>query len=385
MSNKVYDELIAFIREHYQSKEAIPLHAPCLGQTEKKMLIDCIDSTFVSSVGKYVDQLENQIAAYCGVKHAIAVTNGTLGLYLGLRLLGVQPGDLVLTQSLTFVATLNAVKMHHADPYLLDVDENNLGLSAQKLAHFLENETRIEDGECIHISSGKIIRVCMPMHTLGFPAEIDRICKLCRQYGIAVLEDAAEALGSRYYERHLGSFGDIGVLSFNGNKVITTGGGGMLLTDSDELAYEAKHLSTTAKMPHAWLFEHDEAAYNLRMPNLNAALGLAQLAKLADFLKEKRLLASEYQHLCASFEEFDCLPAPQNSQPNFWLNALRFPSKAERDEFLEYTNKRSIQTRPLWTPMHLLKPYQSTLRDHLPVTEQLAEQIVNLPSGVRCV
>ncbi|WP_319381918.1 LegC family aminotransferase [Thiomicrorhabdus sp.] len=385
MSNKVYDEIIAFIREHYQTNEAIALHAPCLGQTEKKMLLDCIDSTFVSSVGKYVDQLEKQVAAYCGAKHAVAVTNGTLGLYLGLRLLGVRPGDLVLTQSLTFVATLNAIKMHHAEPYLLDVDETYLGLSAEKLAHFLETETREEDGERIHIASGKPVRVCMPMHTLGFPAEIDTICKVCRQYGIAVLEDAAEALGSRYQDRHLGTFGDIGVISFNGNKVITTGGGGMLLTDSDQLAHMARHLSTTAKISHDWLFEHDEAAYNLRMPNLNAALGLAQLAKLPDFLRDKRLLASEYQHLCQDFAELDCLPAPPNSQPNFWLNALRFSTQAERDEFLQYTNKRSIQTRPLWTPMHLLKPYQSTLRDHLPVTEQLAEQIVNLPSGVRCV
>lgn len=386
-----YDDLLSFIRKHYGlfSKEegVIPLHTPCFDEAEKSTVMDCIDSTFVSSVGQYVDQFENDLARYTGADHAVAVVNGTMGLFLGLKVVGVEANDLVLTQSLTFVATPNAIKLCHADPLFLDVSRKTMGLSPEALQAFLETQTHIHQNQCVHTQTGRRISACVPMHTLGFPCEIDRIVELCHQYHIKVVEDAAESLGSFYRNQHTGTFGDVGVFSFNGNKILTTGGGGMLVTNNPELAQHAKHLSTTAKKPHAWYFEHDEVAYNLRMPNLNAALGVAQLGKINPFLNEKRKLAQAYRAIIEKqpgLAIFDDENNQNMAHSNFWLNAILCQSASEREAFLALTNGQGIQTRPLWTPMHQLEIYQDALRMDLPNTEWFAERVVNLPSGVIC-
>ncbi|MDG6777607.1 LegC family aminotransferase [Thiomicrorhabdus sp. zzn3] len=378
------DSLIAQIRAHYQTDHFIPLHAPCFGGEEKRLVTDCIDSTFVSSVGEYVSQFEEAFVHYTGAKHAVAVVNGTMGLFLALKVAGVQPGDLVLTQSLTFVATANAIKMLGAEPVFLDIDAASYGLSADVLQAFLHEQTVVKDGLCIHESSGRVVRACVPMHTLGFPAEIDRLVDVCDGFKIKLVEDAAESLGSFYRGKHTGTFGDLGVFSFNGNKILTTGGGGMLITNDDALARHAKHLSTTAKVPHAWRFEHDEIAYNLRLPNLNAALGVAQMAQLDAFLAEKHALAQHYQNEIAKHPGLLSLQGLAPSQPNYWLNGLIVKQAVERDAFLQRTNEAGIQTRPLWTPMHQLDIYADCLHSEMPNTEWLAERVVNLPSGVRC-
>lgn len=375
--------VIDVVRQHY-GDGFVPLHAPCFQGNEKTKLIDCIDSTFVSSVGKYVDQFEQQVAEFSGAKYAVAVVNGTMGLMLALRLVGVQAGDLVLTQSLSFVATANAISMLGAQPVFLDVDDVSLGLSANDLQQFLQTQTKQVHGERIHLATGRRIAACMPMHTLGFACEIDKIAMLCQQYGIALVEDAAESLGSFSAGQHTGTFGDIGVFSFNGNKILTTGGGGMLVTNNETLAKQAKHLSTTAKVPHAWAFEHDEMAYNLRMPNLNAALGVAQMEQLPEFLQQKQQLAEYYQRQFQHATEFKFLGDSEYTQSNHWLNALLFHDCQQVECFLKISNQQQIQTRPLWTPMHQLAIYQDAIRTELSNTENLAQCIVNIPSGVRC-
>ncbi len=379
-----YQSLIDIIKHHYGSPEFIPLHAPCFDQHEKDLLNQCIDSTFVSSVGKFVDQFEHEIKTFTGAQQAVAVVNGTMGLFLGLKVVGVQPGDLVLTQSLTFVATVNAIKMHQANPVFIDVDRDTLGLNAQALETFLVNETEIRNQVCIHKATGKRIVACLPMHTLGFVAEIESIVGLCRQHHLKVVEDAAESLGSFIDGQHSGRFGDVGVFSFNGNKVLTTGGGGMLITDDVDLAQQAKHLSTTAKVPHPWLFEHDQVGYNLRMPNLNAALGVAQMSKLAGFLQEKQQLSEYYQPQIENLPGLVLFQPPVNQRPNHWLNAVLLEDEAERDVLLSMGNQQGVQMRPLWTPMHQLEIFHHELKAALPNTEWLAQRVVNIPSGVMC-
>lgn len=382
MSNhQAWLSLIELIRQHYGVSEGlVPLHAPCFDEAEKRLVVDCVDSTFVSSVGQYVTEFEQQMANYTGAKHAVAVVNGTMGLYLALKVIGLQPNELVLTQSLTFVATPNAIKMHQADPVFIDVERETLGLCPESLKQFLTEQTQQQNGQCIHRQTGRVVRACVPMHTLGFPAQIEQIVEICNRHNIALVEDAAESLGSFYQGQHTGRFGQVGVFSFNGNKVITTGGGGMLITDDAELARHAKHLSTTAKIPHAWLFEHDEAAYNLRMPNLNAALGVAQMQKLPVFLAEKRRLAKVYQQQPGLVMQTETA----QMQSNYWLNTLICQDQTERDALLEFSNSQAIQMRPLWTPMHQLAIYADCLRTELPHTEWLAARVVNLPSGVVC-
>lgn len=378
--------LADFIRQHYQlenSEEFIPLHAPCFDNQEKRLLNDCLDSTFVSSVGRYVDEFEQQVSEYTGAKHAVAVVNGTMGLFLALRVAGVKGHDLVITQSLTFVATANAIKMLHASPLFLDVDKLSLGISAAQLEEFLRNETLIKDKQCFHKTSGKRISACVPMHTLGFSCEIDKIVELCHQYHIKVIEDAAESLGSYYERKHTGRFGDLGVFSFNGNKVITTGGGGMLITDNSKLAKQAKHLSTTAKVPHAWLFEHDQIGYNLRMPNINAALGVAQMQKLPSFLEQKQHLADKYKALISQLDCLTWLEPLAAQQANQWLNAI-LCAPEQRDQLLALLNDLGIQARPLWTPLHQLDIYRDELCYTMKNTEWLAARLVNIPSGVVC-
>lgn len=378
-----FSPVIDAIRQHYGSG-FIPLHAPCFHGEEKAKVLDCIDSTFVSSVGKYVDEFERQIAAFTGAKYAVAVVNGTMGLMLALRVAGVQPGELVLTQSLSFVATANAISMLGAEPVFLDVDKKTLGLSPEDLEQFLQTQTEQKGGILRHKESGRRISACMPMHTLGFPCEIDQIAKLCQQYGLALIEDAAESLGSFYQGQHTGTFGGIGVFSFNGNKVLTTGGGGILVTNNEKLAQYAKHLSTTAKVPHAWRFEHDEIAYNLRMPNLNAALGVAQLKQLPGFLDEKRKLAEYYQTAFQNITGCKFFREPDESISNYWLNALLFDEKESAQAFLAESNANEIQTRPLWTPMHQLDIYRHCTRTRMNQTDYLAARVINVPSGVLC-
>ena len=377
--------LIQAIKDYYQTSDFIPLHAPCIGSLEKQKLNDCIDSTFVSSVGQFVTDFEQQFIDYTGAEHAVAVVNGTMGLFLALKVVGVEANDLVLTQSLTFVATPNAINMLHADPLFLDVDQNSYGLSADDLENFLVHQTEQQNQSCVHKESGRRISACVPMHTLGFSAEIDRIVSLCRTHNIKVVEDSAESLGSFYQGQHTGTFGDIGVFSFNGNKIITTGGGGMLVTNNAEYAQKAKHLSTTAKVPHAWLFEHDEIGYNLRMPNLNAALGVAQFEQLPRFLAEKKALAAFYQRQFSEQSGLVGLQALKNSEPNYWLNGVICQNQTQRDQFLTESNQAGIQTRPLWTPMHQLEIYKNCYHTALPNTELLAQRVVNIPSGVPCL
>lgn len=387
LSVEAYQSLIDFIKNHYGHTEFVPLHAPCFNELEKSYLNQCIDSTFVSSVGEFVNRFEEDLVRFTGAKHAVAVVNGTMGLYLALKVVGVQADHLVLTQSMTFVATVNAIKMHQADPLFLDVSRDTLGLDADGLKQFLVEETEIKNGQCIHKQSGRKITACVPMHTLGFPAEIQKIAELCSEYHIKLVEDAAESLGSSVQNRHTGTFGDVGVFSFNGNKVITTGGGGMLVTDNEQLAKHARHLSTTAKVPHKWLFEHDEIAYNLRMPNINAALGVAQMEKLTGFLAEKKQLATVYADTIRKFpclQFFDETSSSIDISSNYWLNAVITENKTERDRLLQLANDQEVQMRPLWTPMHQLDIYCNELSMPLPSTEWLADRLVNIPSGVKC-
>ena len=380
--------LLNCIRQHYETDDFIPLHAPKFDEHEKRLLNECIDSTFVSSVGKLVEEFEQLVADYTGAKYAISVTNGTMGLFLALKTLGVAHNDLVLTQSLSFVATANAISMLGAKPVFLDINRDSLGLCPLALKSFLENECYQKVGKTFYNETNQVISACMPMHTLGFSVEIDKIVAICKQYNIKVVEDAAESLGSRYKDKHTGTFGDFGVFSFNGNKIITTGGGGMLITNNEALAKKAKHLSTTAKVPHQWLFEHDEIGYNLRMPNLNAALGVAQIAKLDKFLIEKKQLNHKYK----SFIKTTFTPSRSpplalfsptiKQQTNHWLNALVFNSIKERDIFLVDAKQADIQARPLWTPMHQLDIYKDEIKTNMKNTEWFAERLVNIPSGV---
>lgn len=387
MSNK---SLFNFIRDHYQTDEFIPLHAPKFDQQEKTLLNECIDSTFVSSVGKFVGKFEELVANYTGAKYAVAVANGTMGLFLALKTVGVTEGDLVITQSLTFVATANAISMLGAKPAFIDVSKETMAMCPTSLARFLKDETFQQNGQAYHQQTKQKISACVPMHTLGFTAEMDLIVAICQQYGVKVVEDAAESLGSFYKQQHSGTFGDFGVFSFNGNKILTTGGGGMLITNNQALAEKAKHLSTTAKIPHQWLFEHDEIGYNLRMPNINAALGVAQMAKLAGFIKEKQALAKKYLNFSQkvprggkNLPPWALFRAKNTQKPNYWLNALVFEGTEARDSFLDSANQENIQARPLWTPMHRLAIYENEIHSELINTEWFAERVVNIPSGVK--
>lgn len=372
---------IRFVRGLYGRPEGvIPLHAPQLGEREKVLVGEAIDSTFVSSVGAFVSVFEERVAAFVGVRHAVATVNGTAALHIALRVAGVQPGDLVLTQSLTFVATCNAIHYCGAYPVFVDVEVDTLGMNPDALQGWLEQHAVVSAGACVERETGRPIRACVPMHTLGHPARIARIADVCERWGLVLVEDAAEALGSYRDGRHMGTFGRLGVLSFNGNKVVTTGGGGMILTDDEALARRARHLTTTAKRPHAWAFEHDEVGYNYRLPNLNAALGVAQMERLPALLASKREVASAYQAAAAQ-SGWCCVCEPEGARSNYWLNALRLPDTHTRDAFLQTTNAAGVMTRPLWTPMHRLPMYAQCRRGPLAVTEALADTVVNVPSS----
>jgi perosamine synthetase len=378
----MYKQIVELIREIYKTEEFIPLHEPRFSQQEKDLVVECIESTFVSSVGKFVDQFERDIEQFTGAKHAIAVVNGTQALFVALQLAGVNADTEVITQAATFVATANAIHYHGAEPIFLDVDQDTLGLSPEALRQFLETETIQKDGTCWNRKTGKQIAACLPMHTFGHACRIDEISQLCEQYNLILVEDAAESLGSYFQGKHTGRFGRLGVFSFNGNKIITSGGGGMIICDDDALAKKAKHLTTTAKVAHPWEYIHDEVGYNFRMPNLNAALGVAQLSRLPEFLKNKRNLAAQYQEFFRD-QAMCFLEEPENCCSNYWLNAIALKDKRERESFLKYCNEQGVMVRGLWTPMHQLPIYQHCQRDELIHTTSLCERVVNIPSSAR--
>ena len=374
--------LINFIRDYYRTKDFIPLHAPRFQGNEKKYVTDTIDSTFVSSVGKYVDQFEKEIANYTGSPRAVATVNGTAGLHISLLLTGVKSNELVITQPLTFVATCNAISYIGAQPVFIDVDRDTLGLSPTALEEWLnENAFVDDDGICRHVISEKVIRACVPMHTFGHPVKLSDLIKVCNQWNIKLIEDAAESLGSLYKGKHTGTFGEFGVLSFNGNKIITTGGGGMILPDVS-LGEKAKHITTTAKKPHPYEFYHDEFGYNYRMPNLNAALGCAQLEQVENFIAQKRSLALQYMELLRD-TDLTFVQEPENARSNYWLNAVICSNIEKRDELLKYTNERNIMTRPIWRLMNHLPMFQNCIQGTLENAEWLESRVVNLPSSVK--
>ncbi|WP_370390796.1 LegC family aminotransferase [uncultured Winogradskyella sp.] len=378
----MFKDTIAFIRDLYQTEDFIPLHEPRFIGNEKQYLEDCIDSTFVSSVGAFVDRFEADMAQFTGAKHAIATVNGTAALHVALLLAGVERDDEVITQPLTFIATCNALSYIGAHPVFVDVDKTTVGLSAEKLEHFLKHETIMVNGACVNKTTKNKIKAVVPMHTFGFPADIAGIAQLCERYNIALVEDAAESLGSYYKGQHTGTFGLLGTLSFNGNKTITTGGGGMILTNDSNLAKAAKHLTTTAKVPHPWNYEHDRIGFNYRLPNLNAALGCAQLESLPQYLENKRDLANIYKSFFES-QDVIFIDEPKDTRANFWLNALLLKNKSERDAFLKETNDNGVMTRPIWKLMNKLPMFQHAQTANLDNAEWLEERIVNIPSSVR--
>lgn len=377
-------KIIQFIREVFDEKENfIPLHAPYFGGNEKKYLNETIDSTFVSSVGAFVDLFEQKMCEYTGAKHTVACVNGTNALHIALLLSRVQPDDEILSQALTFIATANAISYIGAKPVFIDVDTDTMGMSPTALSQFLENNAeRKADGFTYNKKTGKKISACVPMHTFGLPCRIDEIQNICSQWNIAVVEDAAESLGSYYKGKHTGTFGKLGVFSFNGNKTITCGGGGAIITNDEEIAKKAKHITTQAKIPHPWKFMHDEIGYNYRMPNLNAALACAQLEQIDDFILNKRQTAKKYQEFLAD-SDVKFMAETENSKANYWLNAVLFPDENERDLFLEQSNAQKVMTRPIWELMTSLPMFKNCEHDGLKNSRYLAERIVNLPSSVR--
>ena len=377
----MFSSFIRLVREIYQTEDYIPLHAPCFRGNEKQYLLDVIDSSFVSSVGPFVTQFEAQIAGYCGAKHAIATVNGTAALHIALLLAGVKSGEEVITQAVSFVATSNAIQYCGAKPVFVDIDLHTLGLSPTALLTFLQEFAELRDDGIWNKHSGNRIAACLPMHTFGHPCDIAGILAICNQYRIPVVEDAAEALGSRFRGKHCGTFGGLGVLSFNGNKIMTTGGGGMLLTDDAELAAQAKHLTTTAKVDHPWRFIHDQTAYNYRLPNLNAALGLAQLEQMPLFIRRKRELALRYK-AWAEQQGVGIVVEPDGTQANYWLNALLLSNADERERFLAYAKTAGVMLRPLWELTNNLPMYNHCQTGDLHNSQQMAECLVNIPSSV---
>ena len=399
----MYTELIDFIKNLYGNKDFIPLHAPVFTGNEKKYVNECIDTTFVSSVGKFVDRFEEMIQDYTGTTKAVACVNGTNALHLALLLSGVKQGEEVLTQSLTFIATCNAIAYSGAEPVFIDVDPDTLGLSPKALRTWLEGNTIIKDTEpvevsssqtvevssisraklCINKKTGRRIAACVPMHSFGHPCRIDEIVEICNEYHIAVVEDAAESLGSFYKDKHTGTFASIGIVSFNGNKTITTGGGGMLLFRDAEKGALAKHLTTQAKVPHAWEFVHDSIGYNYRMPNINAALGCAQMEQLECFIANKRETARHYQAFFENMPEIEFFTEPLHSRSNYWLNVILFKDKAAQQTFLKQSNESGIMTRPAWQLMHSLPMFRHCQYQELKNTLSIADRLVNIPSSVR--
>ena len=374
-------ELIGEVRAIYGSG-LVPLHRPIFEGSERRCLVECIDSNFVSSVGERVADFERRVADFVGARFAIATVNGTSALHVALKIVGVEPGDEVLTQALTFVATCNATSYCGAQPVFVDVDEDSLGMSPIALRRFLEGQTEQSSGVTVNRCTGRRIGACVPMHTFGLPCRIEEIVEVCQEFKVPIVEDAAESLGSYVGEVHTGTFGQVGAFSFNGNKIITTGGGGMIVTNDEALAVRAKHVTTTAKVPHAWEFVHDEVGYNYRLPNLNAALGCAQMERLPEMLDAKAEVARRYATALVGQDAIEPVRPRAGTRPNHWLNAVRLDSRMQRDRFLELTNQEGVMTRPIWKLMHHLEMFANCQHDGLEVSSRLENQIVNLPSSV---
>ncbi len=383
----MYQDIIEYIRNYYDAKdeETVMLHAPTFVGNEKKYLNECIDSTFVSSVGQFVDRFERDMERYTGAKKAVVCVNGTNALHIAMMLAGVEHEDEVLTQSLSFIATCNAISYIGAHPVFLDVDIDTMGLSPDAVEKWLKGNGEIrKDGQCYNKKTGRRIKACIPMHTFGHPVRIERLIEICKEWHMELVEDAAESIGSLYKGQHTGTFGKVGAISFNGNKTITTGGGGMLLFMDEELGRYAKHITTQAKVPHRWAFVHDHIGYNYRMPNINAALGCAQLECIDRFIESKRKTAQAYRDFFKD-EPYGIkfMVEPEDSRSNYWLNAILLPDKEVQQAFLEYTNDHGVMTRPVWELMNRLVMFKDAQTDGLANTQWLADRIVNIPSSVK--
>ena len=377
------NNIVDFIHRLYKTDEFVPLHAPLFIGNEKKYMNECIDSTFVSSVGKFVDRFEEMVATYTGAKKAVVCVSGTNALHMAMMLVGVERDDEVLTQALTFIATCNAISYIGAHPVFIDVDKDTMGLSPEAMKVWLVKNAEIKDGQCYNQNTGRRVKACIPMHTFGHPVKLDELVTLCQEYHIELVEDAAESMGSFYKGKHTGTFGKVSAISFNGNKTITTGGGGMLLFQDEELGALAKHLTTQAKVPHRWEFVHDHIGYNYRMPNLNAALGCAQIENLESYVENKRATAKEYSEFFAAIPDVDFFTEPTDCRSNYWLNVVLLKDREAQQEFLAYTNDHGIMTRPVWQLMNKLEMFKHCETDGLENTMWLEERIVNIPSSVR--
>lgn len=378
----MYKNVISFIKELY-GQENIPLSVPRFVGNEKKYLNECIDTTFVSSVGQFVDRFEKDMAAYTGAKRAVVCVSGTNALHMAMMLAGVERDDEVLTQALTFIATCNAISYIGAHPVFIDVDKRTMGLSPDAVKEWLVNNSEFKNGQCYNKNTGRRIKACVPMHTFGHPVRIEELSEVCKEYHLELIEDAAESIGSRYKGTHTGLFGKVGALSFNGNKTITTGGGGMLLFMDEEIGALAKHLTTQAKVPHRWEFKHDHIGYNYRMPNINAALGCAQLEHLDEFITDKRETAKAYAEFFKNNDGMDFFTEPENCFSNYWLNVVILPDQDRQLEFLQETNDNGVMTRPIWELMNHLPMFEHCQHDDLKNTIWFADRVVNIPSSVR--
>ncbi len=378
----MFEGIVKYIREIYKTSDFIPLHVPTFQGNEKKYLNECIDSTFVSSVGKFVDLFEEKIQEYTGAKKAIVCVNGTNALHICLELVGVKEDDEVITQPLTFIATTNAITYANAVPLFIDVDKDTMGLSSKALEEYLEENGEIRNNECYNKLTGRRIKACMPMHTFGHACRIEQISEICKKYHIELVEDTAEGMGSKYKGKHLGLFGKISAISFNGNKILTTGGGGVIITNDEELGERAKHITTQAKVPHPWEYVHDSIGYNYRMPNINAALGVAQLERLDFFIKSKRKIAKQYINFFKEEEKISFFKEREGSVSNYWLNAILLENREERDAFLKYSNENGVMTRPIWKLMNKLEMFKNCPRGDLSNAEWLENRVVNIPSSV---
>ena len=379
----MYNQITDFIHQLFGTEETVPLHAPLFIGNEKKYLEECIDTTFVSSVGQFVDRFEADMAAYTGARKAVVCVSGTNALHMAMMLVGVERDDEVLTQALTFIATCNAISYIGAHPVFIDVDMDTLGLSSKAVKDWLVKNAEVKNGVCYNKHTGRRVKACVPMHTFGHPVKIDELVSVCEEWHLELVEDAAESIGSLYKGRHTGTFGKVGAISFNGNKIITTGGGGMLLFQDEELRKLAKHLTTQAKVPHRWAFVHDHIGYNYRMPNINAALGCAQLENIDRYVASKRETAAIYADFFKNIPDITFFTEPADCRSNYWLNVVMLKDKTAQQEFLEYTNDHGVMTRPVWELMNRLEMFKHCETDGLKNTQWLADRIVNIPSSVR--
>ena len=377
-----FKKVTDFIHNLYGAQDFVPLAVPVFIGNEKKYLNECIDTTFVSSVGKFVDRFEEETAKYTGCKRAVVCVSGTNALHMSLMLAGVERDDEVLTQALTFIATCNALSYIGAHPVFIDVDKDTMGLSPMALREWLAKNSEQKNGECYNKNTGRRVKACVPMHTFGHPVHLGELVEVLKEYNIELVEDAAESIGSLYKGKHTGTFGKVGALSFNGNKTITTGGGGMMLFNDEKLGAYAKHLTTQAKIPHRWEFRHDHIGYNYRMPNINAALGCAQLEHIEEYVASKRETAKAYEEFFKGIPDIDFFVEPENTRSNYWLNAVILKDRDAQQSFLQYTNDNGVMTRPIWELMNRLPMFEKCENDGLKNTIWFADRVVNIPSSV---